>query len=203
VFSRAVVSIKTRITKWFIRRHIKRLKLNDSLLPPNQQIENLTQQIALLKAMQHGSPNVSLYDQLKTLEQRNLPPLEPTLVAPPVPIAASEPPPAPVAEVASVVPVVQPEPEITPMTPPEPAVAAPAAVAAPVSKGSTLPDVKMLAPILKIALATLSIEQMVEIGLHVKMGAPGFQQFLDSDVAKVKFRELYATYCEFLAGKVK
>ena len=89
----------------------------------------------------------------------------------------------------------------TPQAAPVPATTE--AVATPPSTGSSLPDVKMLAPILKIALATLSIEQMVEIGLHVKMGAPGFKQFLDSDIAKTKFRELYATYCDFLAGKVK
>jgi hypothetical protein len=66
-----------------------------------------------------------------------------------------------------------------------------------------MPDVKMLAPLLKIALSVLTIEQMVEVGLHVKQGAPGFKEFLDSEVAKEKFRELYGTYCEFLAGKVK
>ena len=197
MFSRAVVSIKARIAAWLIRRYVKRLKLNDSFLPPSQQIDNLNQQIALLKAMQSGSPNTSLYDQLKSLEQRHVPPV--AVVEPPAP-PAPEPLPEPV-PVAPVVPVVQPKPEIIPMTPPEPVVAP--AAAAPVSTGSTLPDVKMLVPILKIALAVLTIEQMVEIGLHVKMGAPGFQQFLDSEVAKVKFREVYATYCEFLAGKVK
>lgn len=75
--------------------------------------------------------------------------------------------------------------------------------AAPKSTGSTLPDVKFLAPLVKIAMASLSVEQMIEIGLHVKMGAPGFQQFLESEIARTKFKELYATYCEFLAGKIK
>ena len=130
--------------------------------------------------------------------------------------AAVQPVVAPVASVPEPVaaPVVTPNPD--PAAQPEPVPAmetqtpqsatAPATAeqaATPPSTGSSLPDVKMLAPILKIALATLSIEQMVEIGLHVKMGAPGFKQFLDSDIAKTKFRELYATYCDFLAGKVK
>jgi hypothetical protein len=66
-----------------------------------------------------------------------------------------------------------------------------------------MPDVKMLAPLLKIALSALTIEQMVEVGLHVKQGAPGFREFLDSEVAKEKFKELYGTYCDFLAGRVK
>jgi hypothetical protein len=215
VLSRAVAGIKTWVAKVLIRRYIKRLQLSESVLPANQEIENLQRQIALLKAMQTTTPSVSLYDQLRSLESQRAPTPEPAAPVAPAIIAASAVPygltltppvmlppavepeaPAPSPEVLPT----QPETEMSTPTTPETPVAA---VAAPVSTGSKLPDVKMLAPILKIALATLSIEQMVEIGLHVKMGAPGFQQFLDSDVAKVKFRELYATYCDFLAGKVK
>ena len=65
-----------------------------------------------------------------------------------------------------------------------------------------LPSVKMMAPLMKIALATLSIEQMIELGLHVKDGAPGFQQFLESDTAKDIFKDAYRKYCDFLAGKL-
>ena len=61
----------------------------------------------------------------------------------------------------------------------------------------------MLAPFLKIAMASLTIEQMIEIGLHVKKGAPGFKQFMDSEVAKTEFKRLYGVYCDFLAGKLK
>lgn len=221
MLSRAAVSIKTWVAKLLIRRYLKRLKLSDSHLPPSQEIDNLQRQIALLKAMQSSAPNISLFDQLKALEgQRVAPPPSPspsveppglTLTAPVAPVPAHLPvasitPPAPEPEAAA--PEVLPdppeiEPAMTPITPETPVTAVPAAPAAPVSTGSKLPDVKMLAPILKIAMATLSIEQMVEIGLHVKMGAPGFQQFLDSEIARTKFRELYAVYCDFLAGKVK
>ena len=208
---------------WLIKRYLKGMKLGDAPTP-NQQIEALQQQIAALKAMQVANPLVSLHDQLAAL-QNPAPssaaaiqqlalgaPLSP-VIAPP---ALAEPEVSPAPEVAAVslpeapaeatpqsadpIPKLDPDIVMTDTTSQTPA---PAALPAAPSTGSTLPDVKMLAPILKIALATLSIEQMVEIGLHVKMGAPGFQQFLESDIAKVKFRELYATYCDFLAGKVK
>lgn len=195
-----------RIARWLIRRYVKKgKKLTESTLTPTQQIDALQRQIAALRAMQTANPNVSLADQLAAITAT--PPLvTPALVEQVAATAAlpiePAPPPAPSLEsVAAPTPQLEPAPVMEATTPQ----AAPTAVAVttPPSTGSTLPDVKMLAPILKIALAVLTIEQMVEIGLHVKMGAPGFQQFLDSDIAKAKFRELYATYCEFLAGKVK
>jgi hypothetical protein len=171
-----------------------------------------------LAALQQNSPSLpmtpSMVQQVMTNAAVPAPAVAPPATleaAAPVAVPESaqalqqEPSPAPapvVQETPAPLPSPQPEPDMTaPALPQATPVEAP--TPAPAAKGSMLPDVKMWAPILKIAMATLSIEQMVEIGLHVKMGAPGFQQFLDSDIAKVKFRELYATYCEFLAGKVK
>jgi hypothetical protein len=209
--------LKVWLAHWAIRRYLKRFKLSESTLSPNQQIDALQRQIAALKAMQSATPSVSLADQLAAIPKPTL--VTPSLVEQIAANGAAVPVP-PAVQPAMAVPVVEPPPAPVPAQPapvelppelpaplPEPVMETPAQPAAtletPKSTGSALPDVKMLAPILKIALAVLTIEQMVEIGLHVKMGAPGFQQFLDSDVAKTKFRELYATYCEFLAGKVK
>ena len=196
------------IARWLIRRYVKKgKKLTEPTLTPNQQIDALQRQIAALRAMQVAHPNISLADQLAAIPSPSL--VTPSQVeqiaangALPV-VVPAEPAPAPEPQAVTPLPQLEPEPAMeTPAQQAAPTAVAAVPAAAP-STGSSLPDVKMLAPILKIALAVLTIEQMVEIGLHVKMGAPGFQQFLDSEVAKTKFRELYTTYCDFLAGKIK
>jgi hypothetical protein len=203
--------VKQWIANWLIRRYLKRTtKVTDPIAAKNAQIASLEQQIATLRAMQVSNPTVSLADQLAAIQKQPVPPLvTPSLVEQLItPVIPSVPPIIPVPPVEPIsAQELQQEPQLAAPEPqPEPAMSTPpqeAPAAAPKSTGSTLPDVKLLAPILKIAMASLSVEQMIEIGLHVKMGAPGFQQFLESEVARTKFKELYATYCDFLAGKVK
>jgi hypothetical protein len=195
--------LKNWIARWLVHLYTRKAKLSDSADIKNQQIADLQRELAALKSAQVGSLPVSLADQFASLQKYGtaIPPVQT-----PAAVLQQEVP-------ASVVSAqsLQQEPETAmTLTPPEavetPTAAAPETAPAPAlppAQGSSLPDVKMLAPLLKIALATLSIEQMVEIGLHVKMGSPGFQQFLESDTAKTIFRDGYAKYCDFLAGKVK
>jgi hypothetical protein len=209
--------VKNWVANWLIRRYTKGMKLSDSTLDKEQRIADLQRELNALKLGRAVSPNAPLSESLIANLQPSTPlssaptaaelqAVQPAIASMP-PRALETPPSLTPPESPVTPPAIEPlvtdiEPAMSNETPinqeptpsPAPAASAPRAV---------LPDVKMLAPILKIALATLSIEQMVEIGLHVKMGAPGFQQFLESDIAKVKFRELYGTYCEFLAGKVK
>lgn len=204
------------VARWLVR-YLSRKKLSD-LAAKNQQIADLQRELNALKLARVANPvmpDMSFASQLISQTQPAVP-LGP-LAPPQAPTTAA----VPVASPEDSVPASMPTSATTPQEiVPEPLVSdveptmtnetstqdvVPAAQASTASSAprTVLPDVKMLAPILKIALATLSIEQMVEIGLHVKMGAPGFREFLDSDIAKVKFRDLYATYCEFLAGKIK
>jgi len=202
------------VARWLIRRYTKGKKLSDSTVDKEQRIADLQRELNALRLGRAVAPGMPLSDALVANLQPSTPlsgpsaadlqAIDPAPAAEPavsfMPPQALESPPSPAPPPPVESPVTDVEPIMTTNETPITSEVAQTAVAAP---RTTLPDVKMLAPILKIALSTLSIEQMVEIGLHVKMGAPGWQQFLESDVAKVKFRELYATYCDFLAGKVK
>lgn len=201
------------VAKWLIR-YLSRKKLSD-IAAKNQQIADLQRELNALKLARvtnPGMPDMSFASQLIAQTQPPVPlgplaPIQPPAAPPPAPVP-EEPAVASMPASATTLPEVPPEPltpDVEPIMSNEPASqeVVQAAAPAPAAPRTVLPDVKMLAPLLKIALATLSIEQMVEIGLHVKMGAPGFKEFLDSDVAKTEFRKLYATYCDFLAGKVK
>ena len=207
------------ITRWLIRRYTKGKKLSDSTTDKEQRIADPQRELNALRLGRAVSINAPLSESLVAQLQPQAAPTaaelqaaQPLLQTPAIasmPAQAIESPqtltpaetPAPKPAEPVVTHVEPTMPNETPINPEAVIDAAKAQVTA--APRAVLPDVKMLAPILKIALATLSIEQMVEIGLHVKMGAPGWQQFLESDIAKVKFRELYGTYCDFLAGKVK
>jgi hypothetical protein len=174
--------LKRKVAEWLVRRYLKRLKLSN---PQTLQIEELERQLAELRLMQAKMPNV--YDRLAEIHRErpvsmDIPEPEPEVAAPVEETAADEP-----------------TPETFDMTTSD----VPAAVQSAPATSSSLPDVKLLAPILKIALTVLTPEQMVEIFLHVKMGAPGLAQFLDSETARTQFKTLYSSYCEFLAGKTK
>jgi hypothetical protein len=225
---RLIEFIRIKIAEWTIRRYMKGMRVSDPITLANQQIAELQKQIAELRAGQLPNPMLTLEARLLAMHPPAADPV-PAVEVPAAVVAEVIPEPesaqalqqavepvAPAPESAQALqqavadPV--PEPQPLPLTPlePEPVMSTPAPVPAtpptpvePPAAGSPLPDVKMIAPLLKIAMGTLSFEQMAEIILHVKMGAPGFKQFLESDIAKTKFRELYATYCDFLAGKVK
>src|SRR5271165_5361517 len=229
VLSRIRQRCLATLSLWTLKiliRFTPRTKVIDPLASKNQQIAELQRELAGLRlakaqGMAPGSSTGSpLADQL--LAQANLQinargALQPVMSASAIAPSMTAPAPAPEPTVTDVPfteePVAAPEPEPVAEEPlpsipqhsleiatPEPTMPA---ETPPPEPRTFMPDVKMLAPLLKIALSVLTIEQMVEVGLHVKQGAPGFREFLDSEVAKEKFRELYGTYCEFLAGKVK
>jgi hypothetical protein len=173
--------------------HYLRTKLSDLVSAKNQQIADLQRELLALKTHNVAPvlPTTSLADQL--LAQVRPPAVDAPIA--PAPEPASMP-------AAGLEPAIEQAPAEFTEPQPESAMTTETPQTEPAPR-HVLPDVKLLAPILKIALATLSIEQMVEIGLHIKMGSPGFKEFLDSEIARTKFRELYAVYCEFLAGRVK
>lgn len=204
-------------------RYLTGTHMSDPLVTKNQQIADLQRELIALKLEKMNSAGSPLADHL--LAQANLAKTQvsPTVVAPPItvptfPVQASTqtvtdvpfttmPEESVVQSAEPIEPAALPEEPkrlselmMTPLPKPEPAVTEEAPKEQP---RTFMPDVKMLAPVLKIALASLSIEEMVEIGLHVKMGAPGFREFLDSEIARTKFKELYRVYCDFLAGKIK